>query len=277
MKGNRRNVIKIAALGAASLWLMRGVQAKTDVESQTDLRSFASGLAPGQPVRVNIIVVPNMVQLDITGPYEVLARTPNWTVDLVAASMNPVRTDRGLTLLPTKSRDSAEPSDILVVPGGAGIDDAMLDPAWVAYVRREAKFARYVFGICTGSLLLGAAGLLKGRRAGGHWQARDLLTNFGAVTSNDRMTIDEKYYTSGGVTSGIDMALRVVGDIAGEMVARKIQLAMEYDPAPPFRGGNPFTSPPAIVAAVLADSTRRRALRESQVATAAETMLKSGY
>ena len=247
------------------------------MKSKSQNRGQNGGSRCGKPMQVNIVVVTNMVQLDITGPYEVFARTPNWTVDLVAESMSPVQTDRGLTLLPTKSRDTAEPSDILVVPGGAGIDVAMLDPAWVTYVRREAEMARYVFGICTGSLLLGAAGLLKRRRAGGHWQARDLLTHFGAVTSNDRMTIDEKYYTSGGVTSGIDMALRVVGDIAGEMVARKIQLAMEYDPVPPFRGGNPFTSPPEIVAAVLDDSSRRRALRESLVATAAETMRKSGY
>src|SRR6266700_3254809 len=136
---------------------------------------------------------------------------------------------------------------------------------WVAYVRREAANAKYVFGVCTGSLLLGAAGLLKGRRSGGHWQARALLAQFGAIVSNDRMTQDGNIYTSGGVTSGIDMALRVVGDTAGEETARKIQLAMEYDPEPPFKGGNPYTSPPEIVRAVLADSTGRRVKREAQV------------
>lgn len=223
-------------------------------------------------MQVNIIIVPNMVQLDITGPFEVLARTPGWKVDLVAASPEPVRTDRGLTLVPSATREGAPPSDILVVPGGTGIDHAMHQQEWVDYVRREGQRARYVFGICTGSLMLGAAGLLVGRRSGGHWQARDLLAQFGAKPSDDRMTIDGKFYTSGGVTSGIDMALRVVADVAGETAARKIQLAIEYDPAPPFAGGNPFTSPPEIKAAVLADSAKRRAEREAMVAEAARRM-----
>lgn len=224
---------------------------------------------PRRAMHCNIVTVPDMVQLDITWPYEVLARTPGWSVDLVAATMEPIRTDRGLRLVPNATRDTARQSDIIVVPGGTGIDAAMLDPAWVAYVRQEAGHAQYVFGICTGSLLLGAAGLLRGRRAGGHWQARDLLTRFGATVSNDRMTRDGNIYTAGGVTSGIDMALKVVGDLAGEEVARKVQLVMEYDPAPPFEGGTPYTSPREIVAAVLADSTKRRAKREAQVAEAA--------
>lgn len=224
---------------------------------------------PRPAMHCNIIAVPDMVQLDITGPYEVLARTPGWSVDLVAATMEPVRTDRGLCLIPNATRATAKPTDIIVIPGGTGIDAAMLDPEWVAYVRREAADAKYVFGICTGSLLLGAAGLLRGRRAGGHWQARDLLTQFGATVSNERMTQDGNIYTSGGVTSGIDMALRVVADVAGERVARKVQLAMEYDPAPPFEGGTPYTSPREVVSAVLADSTERRARREGQVAEAA--------
>jgi cyclohexyl-isocyanide hydratase len=226
-------------------------------------------------MQCNIVTVPDMVQLDITGPFEVLARTPGWMVDLVAATMDPVRTDRGLCLVPNQTRETAKASDIIVVPGGAGIDSAMLDPEWIAYVRREAARARYVFGICTGSLLLGAAGLLKGRRAGAHWQARDLLGHFGATVSNDRMTQDGNIYTSGGVTSGIDMALRVVGDIAGDTIARKIQLAMEYDPEPPFSGGTPLSSPPEIVQAVLADSTNRRTRREQQVREAAARLRES--
>ncbi len=220
-------------------------------------------------MQVNIIVVKDMVQLDITGPFEVLVRTPGWSVDLVATSMQPVRTDRGLMILPTQTRETAKPSDILVVPGGTGIDYAMLDPSWIAYTRREADRANYVFGICTGSLLLAAAGVLHGRRAGAHWQARDLLAKFGVTPSDERMTVDGKFYTSGGVTSGIDMALRVVADIAGETTARKIQLAIEYDPAPPFVGGTPFTSPPEIVAAVLEASRTRRADREAMVDEAA--------
>lgn len=223
-------------------------------------------------MQVNIILVKDMVQLDITGPFEVLARVPGWQLDLVAETLEPVRTDRGLTLLPTQTRERAEPSDMLVVPGGTGIDHAMLDPGWIDYARREAGRARYVFGICTGSLLLAAAGVLEGRRAGAHWQARDLLAAFGVTPSHERMTVDGKFYTSGGVTSGIDMALRVVADVVGEETARKIQLAIEYDPAPPFAGGTPSTSPPDIVAAVLDGSRKRRAEREALVRQAADRL-----
>lgn len=220
-------------------------------------------------MQVNIVLVPDMVQLDITGPFEVLARVPGWQVDLVAVTAEPVRTDRGLTIVPTQTRAVARPSDLLVIPGGTGVDRAMLDPGWIDYVRREAERATYVFGVCTGSLLLAAAGALDGRRAGAHWQARDLLAEFGVTPSDQRMTVDGKFYTSGGVTSGIDMALRVVADAAGEEVARRIQLAIEYDPAPPFAGGTPTTSPPQIVAAVLAGSRQRRAERETMVRQAA--------
>jgi cyclohexyl-isocyanide hydratase len=223
-------------------------------------------------MQVNVILVPEMVQLDITGPYEVLSRVPDWTLDLVAASMDPVRTDRGLTILPTQTRETAKPGDILVIPGGTGIDHAMLDDAWLAYVRREAERAKYVFGICTGSLLLAAAGLLTGRRAGGHWQARDFLTKFGAIPSDARMTVDGKFYTSGGVTSGIDAAFKVVADVAGEDTARGIQLLIEYDPAPPFAGGTPFTSPPHIVAAAKEMGRARREKREAMVEQAAQAL-----
>jgi cyclohexyl-isocyanide hydratase len=180
-----------------------------------------------------------------------------------------VRTELGLRIVPDVTREQAAPADLLVVPGGTGVDFAMLDPAWIAFVQRQAASADHVFGICTGSLLLAAAGVLQGRHAGGHWQARDLLAKFGVTPSDERLTIDGKYYTSGGVTSGIDVALRVVADLEGEMVARKIQLAIEYDPHPPFSGGTPFTSPPEIVQAVLDDSRARRAQREGMVAEAA--------
>jgi len=223
-------------------------------------------------MQVNIIAVPDMVQLDITGPHQVLSLVPGWTLDLVAASMEPVRTDRGLTILPTRTRETAAPSDLLVIPGGPGVDTAMLDEAWLAYVRREAERAKYVFGICTGSFMLAAAGLLTGRRAGGHWQARDLLAQFGAIPSDERMTIDGKYYTSGGVTSGIDAAFRVVADVKGEDVAQQIQLLLEYDPAPPFAGGTPFTSPPHIVAAAKEMGRPRRERRETLVEQAAQAL-----
>ena len=133
-------------------------------------------------MQVNIVLVPDMVQLDATGPFEVMARVPGWKIDLVAASPEPVRTERGLSILPTKTRESALPSDLLVLPGGSGIDRAMLDADWIAYKRREAEQAKFVFGICTGSLLLAASGILKGRTAGGHWLSRALLAKFDVIS-----------------------------------------------------------------------------------------------
>ncbi len=226
-------------------------------------------------MQVNIMLFDGVVPLDLVGPYEVLTRVPGWTVALVAADPRPVIADRGLGLAPTVARDQAPPSDLLVVPGGGGVDALLGDEAWLTWIRREAARADTVFGICTGSLLLGAAGLLVGRRAGGHWQARDLLASFGAVVSDDRMTVDGKIYTAGGVTSGIDMALKLVGDKVGQGTAQAIQLAIEYDPAPPWPGGTPTTSPPAIVADVRAAGQARRAAREAAVATAAARLAKN--
>ena len=227
-------------------------------------------------MQVNIILVPDMVQLDATGPYEVLVRTPGWTIDFVAASLEPVRTERGLTILPTKTRETASRSDLFVVPGGSAIDHAMLDPEWVTYTRREAERARFVFGICTGSLLLAACGVLEGRKAGGHWLSRALLADFGVIPSDERMTIDGKFYTSGGVTSGIDMALRVVADLVNEETARKIQLQIEYDPAPPFAGGTPMTSPPEITAA-LREAARDRCVKRERIVAEAVARLRGHH
>ena len=223
-------------------------------------------------MNVTMILLPEMVALDLVGPHEVLSRVPGWQVRLVAASRAPVRADRGMTILPDCTRDEVTATDLLVIPGGAGADIAMLDPEWIAFVRAQVLQARYVFGICTGAFLLGAAGLLKGRRAGAHWQARDLLAQFGAIPVADRVVVDGQFYTSGGVTSGIDAALQVVADLAGVERARMIQLALEYDPAPPFPGGTPATSPQSIVDAVLEAGKARRQSREAQVARAARLL-----
>jgi cyclohexyl-isocyanide hydratase len=218
---------------------------------------------------VNMILLRGATQLDLTGPYEVLARLPGTRVELVAESLDPVRTDKGLVILPTTTREAAEQADLLVVPGGPGVDEAILDPGWVAFTAEQGKAARWVFGICTGSLLLGAAGLLTCRRAGGHWQARALLAEFGAAVSHERMTVDGNIFTSGGVTAGIDMALKVVAEIAGEEAARRIQLQIEYDPEPPFRSGTPFTAARETVEATLAATAARREARTAAVREAA--------
>ncbi|HEY4250057.1 MAG TPA: DJ-1/PfpI family protein [Roseomonas sp.] len=223
-----------------------------------------------------LLLFPAMTQLDLTGPYEVLARLPGWRVEVVAKTRDPVRTDRGLVITPTLAFGEAPQLDLLAVPGGPGTDTAMLDPETVAFVRDQAKSARHVFGICTGSLLLGAAGLLQGRRAGSHWASRDLLAQFGATVSDDRMTRDGHIYTAGGVTSGIDMALRLVADLAGDDVAQQIQLQIEYDPEPPFAAGTPFVAPPHILERARTAGARTRAAREAAVAQAAERLRRRG-
>ncbi|WP_233235374.1 DJ-1/PfpI family protein [Bordetella sp. LUAb4] len=220
-------------------------------------------------MRANFALFEGVTQLDLTGPYEVLARAPGFQCDLVAKGPQAVRSDRGLMLVPTTTVAEAGPCDLLVVPGGPGTDAALQDPVWVDFVRTQAASAKWVFGICTGSLLLGAAGLLKGRRASCHWLARDLLAEFGAQPVDDRTTIDGKYFTSGGVTAGIDMALLVVANILDRAAAEQIQLQIEYDPAPPFPGGTLFTSRPEIVQRCMAASAVGRASRAAAVKAAA--------
>ncbi|MDH0092365.1 DJ-1/PfpI family protein [Achromobacter mucicolens] len=223
-------------------------------------------------MQVNIVLFEGLTQLDMTGPYEVLANAPDFTVDFVAKTMEPVRCDRGLRFVPTQTIDSAPPCDLLVVPGGPGTDDAIVDPAWVAFTRRQGLSAQYLFGICTGSLLLGAAGLLRGKRASSHWRARELLSRFGATPSDERLCVDGNVFTAGGVTSGIDMGLKVVAALCGEDVAKLIQLQIEYDPKPPFPGGTPETSDPAIVERYLAMSQARFERRSAAVDRAAAAM-----
>lgn len=219
-------------------------------------------------MQVNFLLFPAITQLDLTGPFEVLARAPGFLIDFVAQSMDPVRSDRGLTILPTATFESAAQCDLLVVPGGPGTDDALLDPAWVDFTARQAAGAKFILGICTGSLLLGAAGLLQGRRAACHWQAREFLPSFGAIPDDSRMCIDGNIFTSGGVTSGIDMALKAVGLMLDEDAARQIQLQIEYDPEPPFPGGTPRTSPEHIVKRCLEATRQRHAIRARAVAQA---------
>ncbi|MGH8782192.1 DJ-1/PfpI family protein [Paraburkholderia sp.] len=218
------------------------------------------------------LLYPNVTQLDLTGPFEVLSRLPGWKTEIVAASRAPVHSDRGLVIQPDTSFAEAGDYDLFVVPGGPGTDDAMLDAATVAFIRERGQRARYVFGICTGSLLLGAAGLLRGRRAGTHWQSRDLLAKFGATPSADRLTVDGNLFTSGGVTAGIDMALRVAAEVAGDDVAQQIQLQIEYDPEPPFNAGSPDVAPRAIVEQVVAASVQRIATRTAAVERAAAAL-----
>ena len=225
-----------------------------------------------RPFRSVMLIFPDLTQLDLTGPYEVLGRMPGATALLVAKTLDPVRTEHGLTLLPNATFDTCGPVDLLLVPGGPGINPLLEDTETLAFLRRAAAAARYVVGICTGSLVLGAAGLLRGRRAGTHWMSLDLLAPFGAVPVAERVVVDGNLMTGGGVTAGIDVALQVAATIMGREVAEGIQLMIEYDPDPPFAAGSPAKAPPAVREAVVARAAARQQDRAQRVARAAAAL-----
>lgn len=200
------------------------------------------------PIHIAFLLFPNVTQLDLTGPAQVLSRLGNASIDLVAKSMNPVPTDAGFALLPTATFETARRPDIICVPGGMGTSDAIEDEATLAWVRKAAGEAEWVTSVCTGSLVLGAAGLLDGYRATSHWASHHLLAQFGAIPVKARTVFDRNRVTGGGVTAGVDFALALTAAIRGEAHAKFVQLALEYDPAPPFDSGNPDVADTATMA-----------------------------
>lgn len=195
-------------------------------------------------------VYPELTQLDFTGPYEVLRRMPGAQVTVASATGHPVVSDSGLTFSALDRLAAVERCDLICVPGGPGRMAAAEDGEFMAQLRRLATGARYVTSVCTGSLLLGAAGLIRGKRAACHWAWRDLLSDFGAIPDAGRVVRDGNVITGGGVTAGIDFALSVVAELASAEVAQAIQLSLEYDPAPPFDAGRPEKAPRPVLAAV---------------------------
>jgi cyclohexyl-isocyanide hydratase len=222
--------------------------------------------------RSGLLVFPNLTQLDLTGPYEVLARLPGAETLLLWKSLDPVRSEHGLTIQPMATLVACPPLDLILVPGGAGINPLLEDAEVLEFLRRTAREARYIVGVCTGSLVLGAAGLLRGRRAGTHWMSRDMLRAFGAEPVAQRVVVDGNLFTGGGVTAGIDVALTVAAEIAGVEAAQAIQLGIEYDPAPPFASGSPELADPAVLGAVLARAEPRQRDRAERVARAAAAL-----
>jgi cyclohexyl-isocyanide hydratase len=223
--------------------------------------------------QIGMVIFPKLTQLDMTGPYEVLARLPTTKVHLVAHTLEPVTTDRGMQIVPSTTFADCPPLDVVMVPGGPGQQELMEDPAAIEFLQRQARDAKYVTSVCTGSLVLGAAGLLKGRRATTHWAAMDHLAPLGAVPVSERVVVDGNVITAAGVASGIDFALAVAAILEGEEVARQIQLHIEYDPAPPFDSGSPKTAAPAIVEALRG---RLTALNEQRADTARRVGRKLG-
>jgi len=199
-----------------------------------------------------MVLFPDLTQLDLTGPYEVFSRMPRSRVLLIAESLEPVRSDKGLALLPDVTFADAPALDILCVPGGNGVLAAMQNEPLIQFLRQQGQTARYVTSVCTGSLLLAAAGLLDGYRATTHWLSLELLAMLGVETVKERVVIDRNRITGGGVTAGIDFGLVIAAQLFGERVAREIQLMMEYNPAPPFDSGSPEKAGPELMREVMA-------------------------
>ena len=215
--------------------------------------------------QIVIALYPGVTHLDFTGPHQVLVRTPDTEVTVASLGGIDIQAD-GLTFAGLTRFEDIEACDLLCIPGGFGTADAMLNAPFMAQIRRLAEDATWVTSVCTGSLILAAAGLLKGRRAACHWAWRDQLSLFGAIPDPARVVRDGRYVTGGGVTAGIDFALEVAAELFGAPVAQRIQLAIEYRPDPPFASGSPHDAPGEVLQAVVNASAdalaRRRAIVE---------------
>lgn len=221
-------------------------------------------------MNIGMLIFPDMTQLDFTGPYEVFVQVPKCEVKVIAKSLQPVAAKGGLKFLPDTTLADAPPLDLVFVPGGPGVNALMEDREVLEFLRRQAEKAKYVTSVCTGALVLGAAGLLKGYSATTHWASLGLLPVFGATALPDRVVTDRNRITGGGVTAGIDFALTVAAQVAGPEVAKRIQLLIEYNPAPPFACGHPSTAEPSIVEGLRAQMAPLQAARLEQARRAAQ-------
>lgn len=201
-------------------------------------------------MHIGLLLYPDLTQLDLTGPLAVFALIPDATVSLIWKDKNPVACDRGFQMLPTATFDETDTLDVICVPGGPGQIALMSDVETLNFLRRIAPGCNWITSVCVGSLVLAAAGLLNGKRATCHWASLDQLALLGATPVPDRVVRDGQIMTGAGVTSGIDFALTLVADMCGTKLAQEIQLLIQYDPEPPFPGGTPDDSDPAIIAAV---------------------------
>jgi len=214
-------------------------------------------------LQIGSLLFEGIDQIDLTGPFEVLSRIPNSTYRIYGKRVGQVRDIRGLRLMPDASLADAPPLDVLHVPGGFGQEALMEDAEVIAWIRHQAAGACSIFSVCTGALLCGAAGLLKGRKATTHWASFHLLPLFGATPVNERVVVDGSYVFAAGVTAGIDGALRLAAELRGDDAAQAIQLNMAYAPEPPFNSGTPETAPPAILQQARQSVQRITAEREA--------------
>lgn len=199
--------------------------------------------------QIGLLLFPGLTQLDLTGPFEALARVPNTELHIVWKSTEPVVSDVGLRLLPSVTLDDCPDLDLICIPGGPGVNALLEDDAILSFVRRQGDRARYVTSVCSGALVLGAAGLLRGYKATTHWASMDFLPQFGAEPVHTRVCVDRNRITGGGVTAGIDFGLYLAAELADRSTAERIQLYLEYNPRPPFHAGHPDTADPEVVGA----------------------------
>ena len=223
------------------------------------------------PLTIGLVLFPDLTQLDLTGPYEVFSRLPNAQTHLLVATLAPVRSEKGLSILPDTTFANAPTLDVLCVPGGPGVLAALQDEVMVNFIRQQGAQARYVTSVCTGALLLAAAGLLEGYRATTHWLSLDLLRMFGVEMVAQRVVVDRNRITGGGITAGIDFGLVIAAELFGERLAEEIQLMLEYAPAPPFNSGSPETAAPALLRTV---HEQRREIQEQRQAVIAQLLAK---
>ena len=223
-------------------------------------------------MNIAFLLFPNVTQLDLTGPAQVLSRLGDARLDLVWHTLEPVPTDAGFSIVPTATFADSATADILCVPGGLGINDVIADDEALGWVRRVGEGAAWVTSVCTGSLILGAAGLLRGYRAACHWGQREQLRLFGAEPVAERTVVDRNRVTGGGVTAGIDFALTLTAMLRGEDHARLVQLSLEYDPQPPFDAGSPDRADPALVESYRRRVARLAPTRDADLAALAKTL-----
>ncbi|MCU1736193.1 MULTISPECIES: isonitrile hydratase [Pseudomonas] len=220
-------------------------------------------------LHIGFLLFPKVQQLDLTGPYDVLASLPDARIHLIWKDLAPITSSTGLVFTPTTTFEDCPPLDVICIPGGAGVGALMEDAETLSFIVRQAAQARYVTSVCTGSLVLGAAGLLQGRKATTHWAYHHLLAPLGAIPVKDRVVRDGNLLTGGGITAGIDFALALVAELVGAQEAQAIQLQLEYAPAPPFNAGSPETAPADVLAIALqrvAEPQKQRGLITERVA-----------
>ena len=227
------------------------------------------------PLQIGLLIFPNVTQLDLTGPVQVFSGVPGAKLHLIWKRIEPVPSDSVLVLTPTTTFADCPQLDVICVPGGCGVDDMVNDEEMLQFLRDQAKGAKYVTSVCTGSLVLGAAGLLRGYRAATHWTAMENLSAFGATPTKTRVCIDRNRVTGGGVTAGIDFALTLVAMLLDEKTAQAIQLRLEYNPAPPFNAGSPDTAPAEVVALINDRNVSNKARRAEAVARAAARLTEN--